>query len=68
MKSMVRIEYQGVQKKTKKNLNCFNPKYYEVIKFNLKSKRFAEETPDEKEFFTIQVIMVEANDTWKIIA
>ncbi len=35
LKCIVRVEFAGIQKKTKKNLNCFNPKFYELFRFNL---------------------------------
>ena len=35
LKCMVRVEFSGLQKKTKKNSNCFNPKFYELLRFNL---------------------------------
>lgn len=34
-KSLVRLRFQGLQKKTKKNLNCSNPKFYEIFRFPL---------------------------------
>ena len=40
---MVRVEFLGLQKKTKKNTNCFNPKFYELLRFNLsRSSAFTE--------------------------
>lgn len=35
-KCMVRLEFQRVQKKTKKNLNCKNPKFYEIFRFPIR--------------------------------
>ena len=33
-KCMIRLEYKGNQKQTKKNINCKNPKFYEIFRFS----------------------------------
>ena len=32
-KCIIRVKYRGLQRKTKKNLNCKNPKFYEIFSF-----------------------------------
>ena len=59
---MVRLRFQGIQKKTKKNLNCNNPKFYEIFRFPL-----AKVLPAELKL-VIQVIIVEQTDVWRVIA
>ena len=34
-KCMIRITFRDVQKKTKKNVNLTNPKYFEMLRFTL---------------------------------
>eukprot|EP00347_Sterkiella_histriomuscorum_P005318 403357064 len=61
-KCLVRIQFGGLQKKTKKNVNCNNPKFYEIFRYNLEKPNINEEQ------LLIQVIFVEQKDVWKLVA
>ena len=37
-KCLVRIQFGGIQKKTKKNINCTNPKFYEIFRYNMQNQ------------------------------
>ncbi len=45
----------GFQKKSKKNMNCSNPKFYETLRFNLSKGFFKGESVEDfsNEFLTI---------------
>lgn len=75
---IVRLQYRNTQKKTKKNVNCRNPKFYEVFRFPLLQSTIAkkldqkpmncqEGITDDLELL-VQVISVEMKDSWKIVA
>lgn len=68
---MIRLEYRGLQKKTKKNVNCTNPKFYEVLKFPLKGgghSKVAMNSQEDEDALTVQVVYVEQRDTWRVIS
>ena len=58
----MRIQFRGFQKKTKKNVNCVNPKFYEIFRFPLSENEAIDQ------FLIIQVILVEQKDEWKMLA
>lgn len=60
-KCLVRVQFNGVQKKTKKNINCKNPKFYEIFRYPIHGAY-------ESESVIIQVIVVEQKDVWKMMA
>ena len=62
-KCLVRLEFRKAQKKTKKNLNCSNPKFYELFRYPLGSQQNFED-----ESVIIQVITIASKDLWHVIA
>ena len=59
-KNIVRLTYQGYQKKTKVNVNSRNPKFYELFQFNLKDIG----NPND---IGIQIINIEQGGEWVLI-
>ena len=61
-KNMVMVSFSGVQKKTCKNGNCRNPKYYECFIFPL------QQSPASHGEINIQIINIEGGGDWKLLA
>ncbi|CDW78369.1 UNKNOWN [Stylonychia lemnae] len=60
-KCLIRVQFNGIQKKTKKNINCINPKFFEIFRYSLPA-------PGQDSQVLIQVIFVEQKDDWKVVA
>ncbi|CDW72163.1 UNKNOWN [Stylonychia lemnae] len=60
-KCQIRVKYRGISRKTQKNMNCQNPKFFQLLKFPVNKI-------DPEDWFEIQFVVVDNEKVRKVIA